>query len=136
METSTIIISLAITGAILLLQNRRKRRFAAGFRIKADAAFARLLCHPDNADQAPTGSSVEIVREKEEIESSRGVPLAYVLTRIARMPAGNYCFFMFRSDATPYCKHLDDATARVLLGAHHISKPGRVGGSVINKNGL
>ena len=124
METSTIIISLAITGAILLLQKWRKRRFAAGFRVEADAAFARLLCHPDNADQALAGSGVEIVSEKEEIESSRGIPLAYVLTRIARMPAGDYRFFMFRSDATPYCKHLEEATARVLLGPRHIAMSG------------
>lgn len=115
MNITAIIASLLIIGAILLLQNRRKRRFAAGFRIEAEAAFARLLTHP---------AGVEIVSEKEEIEQSGGALLAYVLTRVVRMPAGDYCFFMFRSDGAPYCKALDDATARVLLGPRHTSKSG------------
>jgi len=114
MNITAILASLFITGAILLLQNRRKRRFAAGFRIEAEAAFARLLTHP---------AGVEIVSEKEEIEQSGGALLAYVPTRIARMPAGDYCFFMFRRDGAPYCEALDDATARVLLGPRHILQP-------------
>ncbi len=114
MNINGIVISLLITGAILLLQHRRKRRFMARFRVEAEAAFARLLT-------LPAGGG-EIVSEKEEVEQSGGALLAYVLTRIVRLPAGDYRFFMFRSDSPPYCKALDEATASALLGPARIGK--------------
>ncbi len=122
MDYTQLLVSIGVICLILLWGNRRKKRFVESFRGAAHEAFLNLRIEASNPTLAFFGTTAQVLNEVEEVEQSRGAFLAYQLTRIARNPAGEYFYFVFRSDSKPYFKHLPQGTAKTLLGSRFISK--------------
>lgn len=117
-----LLVSVGVICLILLWGSRRKKRFIESFRGSANDAFLKLRIEASSPTLTFCGTTAQVLNEVEEVEQSRGALLAYQLTRIARNSAGEYFYFVFRSDSKPYFKHLPQGTAKALLGSRYISK--------------
>lgn len=108
--------TLAATTCYLLVRYLRKRKgYAKKHRSVAEREYFALSVAAPNPCFSFKGSSAEVVHEIEQIEESRGVFLAYALTRVAINEHGEYFWFYFRTDSPSQFKHLDQARAKLLL---------------------
>jgi len=121
MDYTQLLVSVGIVCLILLWGSRRKKTFVESFRGSANEAFHNLRIEASSPSLAFCGATAQVLSEVEEVEQSRGALLAYQLTRIARNSAGEYFYFVFRSDSKSYFKHLPQGTAKALLGSRYIS---------------
>lgn len=118
-----ILLTSLFVGLILLLRNSGRSDFAAKFKGAAQAEFLALHSDCDDARFEFDGRKAQILAEKEEVETSRGVPLAYQLSRVARNEAGEYFYYLYRSDSSPYFKHIEHGAAKAILGKKYIPLP-------------
>lgn len=122
MNYTQLLVSIGVICLILLWGRRRKKQFVESFRGLANEAFHNLRIEASSPTLAFFGATAQVLSEVEEVEQSRGALLAYQLTRVARNSAGEYFYFVFRSDSKPYFKHLPQGSAKALLGSRYISK--------------
>lgn len=122
MDYTKLAISAGVIALILLWGAQRKKRFVESFRGTANEAFFNLVIEASDPSFIFRGAAAEVLSEEEEVEQSGGSLLAYQLKRIAKNSAGEYFYFVFRSDSKPYFKHLEHRTAKVLLGSKYTPK--------------
>ena len=105
----------AIVCALFVRQRMQVRRYKEKLRGVAEEAFQKLSVASTDERFFFDGSRPQVMDNKEVVEEAQGAILAYSLTRVARNENGEYFWFRFRTDSSTLFKHLDHATARVLL---------------------
>ena len=113
----------ALTCVLLVRQRLQVKRYREKQRIFAEEAFQKFSVASTDERFFFDGNKAQVMDDKEVVEEAKGVILIYSLTRVARNENGEYFWFRFRTDSSPLFKHLDHATARVLLKDKYASPP-------------
>lgn len=114
--------TLAATTCYFLVRYLRKRKdYAKEHRSVAESAYLALSIPATDPRFSFDGNTAQVVHEIEQIEESRGVFLAYALTRVARNGRGEYFWFHFRTDSPSLFKHLDQDRAKLLLKQKYVA---------------
>ena len=112
---------LFLYGCLLIYKSLQTKRYRDEYRAIAKQSFLDYSANLSTSRMLPERARVQIMDEKETVETSSGTILAYRLTVVARNPSGEYFFFLFRSDSSPLFKPIDQGSAKAILKKKYVA---------------
>jgi hypothetical protein len=108
--------------SILIIRyvSRREREMLHEWRHREMDALRKFNVTGSDARYSFLGKEVEIMNRVEERRSPDGVLSGLTVIRILRNDAGEYFYWLWRSDDTPFVKSIPHANAKLLLKKQYI----------------
>jgi hypothetical protein len=119
---SIFVVLVGVAAALLLRYvSRRERDALHEWRDGEMKALRTISVISGDARHSLLGQEVKTMNRIEERRSPDGVLSGLTVTRILRNNAGEYFYWLWRSDESPFVKHIPHANAKLLLKKKYIA---------------
>ena len=115
-----VIILLPIVICLLWIGNEKEAAALKSWKSKEDQDLSELSITSTGKQIDLSGAKIRTILRKEQQQRIDGQLHGISIERVLRSSNGEYFFWLWRSDSTPYIKHMSHTNAKIKLKAKYI----------------